>query len=148
LPITQAGRAANQHQLPHQQPMPEKPQNSPKAPPKQSLPARARAAYAGNRRRIGTILAIVFAILLAWHVVNGRDGLTNWHQKRAEDKALAAEIQRLTDENAHLSQHVDHLRTDPGAIEFEARQRLHYARPNEVIYALPSQPQKLSPPAP
>ncbi len=131
--------------------MPEKPQNPSqnpaKTPPKQSLLARAKAAYTASRRRIGTALAVVFAILLAWHVVNGRDGLTNWQHKRAEDKALAAEIQRLTDENAHLSQHVDHLKTDPGAIEFEARQRLHYARPNEVIYALPNQPQKQTPPA-
>jgi cell division protein FtsB len=130
--------------------MPEKPQNPSQNPakntPKQSLLARARAAYAASRRRIGTALAVVFAILLAWHVVNGRDGLTNWQHKRAEDKALAAEIQRLTDENAHLSQHVDHLKTDPGAIEFEARQRLHYARPNEVIYALPNQPAKQTTP--
>lgn len=123
-------------------------QTSAETPSTQSLLTRARTAYAANRRRIGTALAVVFAILLAWHVVNGRDGLTNWQHKRAEDKALAAEIQRLTDENAHLSQHVDHLKTDPGAIEFEARQRLHYARPNEVIYALPNQPQKQVPPTP
>lgn len=121
--------------------------NASKTAPKQSLLARARAGYAASRRRIGTALAVAFAILLAWHVVNGRDGLTNWQHKRAEDKALAAEIQRLTDENAHLSQHVDHLKTDPGAIEFEARQRLHYARPNEVIYALPNQPAKPTAPA-
>ncbi|MFC5864646.1 septum formation initiator family protein [Acidicapsa dinghuensis] len=121
--------------------------NTGKTTPKQSLFTRAKGSYAANRRRLGTALAVAFAILLAWHVVNGRDGLTNWQHKRAEDKALAAEIQRLTDENTHLSQHVDHLKTDPGAIEFEARQRLHYARPNEVIYALPNQPQKQTSPA-
>lgn len=123
-----------------QNPAPPASQPAKKPAPRQSLLTRARTAYAANRRRLGTALAVAFAILLAWHVVNGRDGLTNWQHKRAEDKALAAEIQRLTDENTHLSQHVDHLKTDPGAIEFEARQRLHYARPNEVIYALPNQP--------
>ena len=95
------------------------------------------AQYLTNRRRLGTVAAILFALFLAWHVVNGRNGLTSWQQKRAEDKALAAEIEHLTAENARLSQHVDRLKSDPGAIEHEARERLHYARPNEMIYALP-----------
>ena len=97
--------------------------------------------YLSNRRRLGTVAAIVFALFLAWHVVNGRNGLNSWQQKRAEDKALAQEIEQLTQENARLSQHVDRLKSDPGAIEHEARERLHYARPNEIIYALPATPQ-------
>jgi cell division protein FtsB len=32
---------------------------------------------------------------------------------------------------------VDLLKSDPDAIEHEARERLHYAKPNEVIVALP-----------
>jgi cell division protein FtsB len=100
--------------------------------------------YLSNRRRIGSVAAILFALFLAWHVVNGRNGLSSWQQKRAEDKALAQEIEQLAAENALLSQHVDRLKSDPGAIEHEARERLHYARPNEIIYALPEahQPQK------
>jgi len=88
-------------------------------------------------RRLGTVAAIVFALFLAWHVVNGRNGLTSWQQKRAENKSLATEIDQLTQENARLGQHVDRLKSDPGAIEHEARSRLRYARPNEIIYALP-----------
>jgi cell division protein FtsB len=108
-----------------------------------SLPRRWWSDSLSNRRRIGTVAAVLFALFLAWHVVNGRNGLTSWQQKRAEDKALALEIEQLTAENARLSQHVDRLKSDPGAIEHEARERLHYARPNEIIYALPqsSQPQ-------
>lgn len=90
--------------------------------------------YLSNRRRIGSVAAILIALFLAWHVVNGRNGLNSWQQKRAEDKALAAEIERLSTENAHLGEHVDRLRSDPGAIEHEARARLRYARPNEVIW--------------
>jgi cell division protein FtsB len=121
--------------------MPEPAQSAPKATP---LLERGWSAYLSNRRRIGTVAAIVFALLLAWHVVNGRNGLNSWQQKRAEDRALAQEVDQLTAENARLSQHVDRLRSDPGAIEHEARERLHYARPNEIIYALPAtlQPQK------
>lgn len=101
--------------------------------------------YLSNRQRIGTVAAVVFALFLAWHVVNGRNGLNNWQHKRAEDKALAQEIDQLTQENTRLSQHVDRLKSDPGAIEYEARERLHYARPNEMIYALPAQSQAQKP---
>ena len=117
-------------------PMPESPK-----PETQSLPERCIAAYRNNRCRLGSVAAIVFALFLAWHVVNGRNGLNSWQQKRAEDKALAQEIEQLTEENARLGQHVDRLKSDPGAIEHEARERLHYARPNEIIYALPATPQ-------
>ena len=104
----------------------------------------------GNRRRAGTVAAILFALFLAWHVVNGRNGLNSWQQKRTENKTLTQEIDQLDAENAHLRQHVDRLKSDPGAIEHEARERLHYARPNEVIYALPdaTQPQKSAAPSP
>jgi len=124
-------------------------QTAPPPTPSAPLLRRLWLQYLSSRRRIGTIAAVVFALFLAWHVVNGRNGLNSWQQKRIEDKALAQEIDRLTEENARLSQHVDRLKSDPGAIEHEARERLHYARPNEIIYALPesTQPQK-SPTAP
>jgi cell division protein FtsB len=127
--------------------MPESPKSAAKKPEKLSLQQRAWNEYQANRRRIGTVAAILFALFLTWHAVNGRNGLSSWQQKRAEDKALAQEIDQLAAENSRLSQHVDHLRSDPGAIEYEARLRLRYARPNEIIYALPdaqkpSNPQK------
>ena len=122
---------------------------TPQSAPTQSLLQRWMSQYLSNRRRIGTVAAVLVAVLLAWHVVNGRNGLSSWQQKRSEDKSLTQEIDQLTAENARLSQHVDRLKSDPGAIEHEARSRLRYARPNEIIYALqqttPAQP---SPPAP
>jgi len=113
---------------------------TPQSAPAQSLPQRWMSQYLSNRRRIGTVAAVLVAVLLAWHVVNGRNGLSSWQQKRSEDKSLTQEIDQLTAENARLSQHVDRLKSDPGAIEHEARSRLRYARPNEIIYALPQTP--------
>jgi len=110
------------------------------APQPAPLLERGWAAYLANRRRIGTVVAILIALALSWHAVNGRNGLSSWQQKRAEDKALAQEIDLLKAENARLSQHVDRLKSDPGAIEYEARLRLRYARPNEIVYALPATP--------
>jgi len=91
-------------------------------------------------RPAGTVVAIGLALLLTWHVVNGKNGLTVWHKKRAEDKQLRREINDLEKENARLRDRIDKLRNDPESIEHEAREKLHYAKPGEVIYALPDQP--------
>jgi cell division protein FtsB len=97
-------------------------------------------------RPAGTAVAVCLALLLMWHVVNGKNGLTAWHQKRTADKQLQQEIKQLEQENAHLREHVQQLKSDPDAIEHEAREKLHYAKPNEVIVALPSQMQEQAQP--
>ena len=89
-------------------------------------------------RPTGTVVAVGLALLLMWHVVNGKNGLTVWHQKRSEDQQLRKEIKHLEEENAQLRRHVEHLKSDPDAILHEARERLHYAKPNEVIVAMPA----------
>ena len=93
-----------------------------------------------SRRRIASCLAIVFAVFLGFRVILGNNGVTEYQQKRTEHKALEQEINQLQEENAKLKEHVDHLKADPGAIEHEARARLHYARPGEVIYTLNEKP--------
>jgi cell division protein FtsB len=105
-----------------------------------ALPLDRRAIEFARRawRPGGTVVAVSLALLLMWHVVNGKNGLTVWHQKRAEDKHLQKEIDQLDRENAQLRQHVELLKSDPDAIEHEAREKLHYAKPNEVIVALPA----------
>ena len=86
----------------------------------------------------GTVVAVGLALLLTWHVVNGKHGLQVWHQKRAEDQQLRKEIDELQQENARLKDHIEKLKSDPDAIEHEAREKLHYAKPGEVIYTLPA----------
>jgi cell division protein FtsB len=97
-------------------------------------------------RPTGTGVAAVLALLVMWHVVYGNHGLSIWQQKRAEDRALQHEIKDLQQENAQMRQQIDHLNSDPDAIEREAREKLHYAKPGEVIYTLPDQPQAQQPP--
>jgi len=93
----------------------------------------------------GTVVAIVLALLLIWHVFNTKNGLSVWYQKRAEDRQLQREIKDLEQENAQLREQIERLKSDPGAIEKAARERLHYAKPGEVIVALPAEPK--TPPA-
>lgn len=91
-------------------------------------------------RPAGTAVAVILALLLTWHVISGKHGLSVWQQKRVEDKQLRKEIESLEQENARLRERVERLKTDPHAIEREAREKLHYAKPGEVIYALPPDP--------
>jgi len=98
-------------------------------------------------RPAGTVLAVGLALLLTWHVINGKHGLSVWQQKRVEDKQLRKEIDTLQQENGRLKQQIEKLKTDPHAIEREAREKLHYAKQGEVIYALPADPQPQTQPA-
>ena len=92
-------------------------------------------------RPAGTLVAVMLALGFGWGVVNGKHGLSVWHQQRTEDKQIRQEIQELQQENDHLRDHIGRLKSDPSAIEHEAREKLHYAKPGEVIYTLPSVPQ-------
>jgi cell division protein FtsB len=89
-------------------------------------------------RPAGTVVAAGLALLLTWHVINGKDGLQVWHEKRSQDQQLRREIDDLQQENARLRDHIERLKSDPDAIEHEAREKLHYAKPGEVIYTLPA----------
>jgi cell division protein FtsB len=93
------------------------------------------------RRRIATGFAVLLAVFFAYHVIFGRNGVNSYEQKRVEDRQLHQQIDALQQENSRLNDHVGRLKNDPDAIEFEAREKLHYARPGEVIYTLNNQPQ-------
>jgi cell division protein FtsB len=92
-------------------------------------------------RPAGTAVAVVLAGLLMWHVMSGKHGISVWQQKQAEDHQLQREITDLEQENAQLRERVEKLKSDPDAIEHEAREKLHYAKPGEVIYTLPAEAQ-------
>jgi cell division protein FtsB len=93
-----------------------------------------------NRRRLATGCAMLVAVALGYFAVAGDNGIAVYKQKRTEDKQLARQIQALKQENAQLQTRIDRLKSDPAAIEHEARETLHYARPGEVIVALPDAP--------
>jgi cell division protein FtsB len=98
-------------------------------------------------RPAGTVVAVALILVFGWGVVNGRHGLSSWQKQRTQDKELRKEIQQMQDENAHLHNHVERLKSDPDAIEHEAREQLHYAKPGEVIYTLPPDPKPQQQPA-
>lgn len=91
-----------------------------------------------ERRKLATVAAAVLALAVAYHVVFGADGLTVYRQKRDEAHQLNQQMQKLQQENQQLTTQVGRLKDDPSAIEHQAREELHYARPGEVIYTLPN----------
>jgi cell division protein FtsB len=92
----------------------------------------ATAAY-GQRRRIATVFAVVIAVLLGYHALFGANGVVAYRAKRSEDHVLAQQLEKIKVENGRLKSHVEHLKTDPDAIEYEAHTRLRYTRPDQVI---------------
>jgi cell division protein FtsB len=124
----------------------EKERKTPAASPK---PLRERALEWSLRmwRPVGTAVVVLLALLLGWHVVTGKHGLSAWQQNRSEDKELRKEIDDLQLENDRLKVRVEKLKSDPNAIEHEAREKLHYAKPGEVIVDLPVQKSETAQPS-
>jgi cell division protein FtsB len=69
-----------------------------------------------------------------------------YRQKRDELRQVEGEVNALRQENQRYLEQIEALKTDPRAIEKEAREQLHYARPGEVVYVAPVEPVR-EPPA-
>ena len=105
-----------------------------------SLKDLAASYLSRSGRRVATVTAILIAVTLGYHVTFGANGLSAYQQKRNQHQVLQKEIQQLQEENGRLEDHVQHLQSDPDAIEHEARVILRYAKPGEIIYALNDKP--------
>jgi cell division protein FtsB len=103
-----------------------------------------RRVYA-LRRRLATIAVAVLAAFLFVHVMFGANGMIVYKQKRAEYESLQKRIMLEQKENELYTQQIQGLQTDEKAIEKEAREQLHYARPGEVVY-VPQTPEFAAPP--
>lgn len=98
------------------------------------------------RTKLATAAVAVVAILLAIHVIFGANGMVVYQEKKSEYRVLQKDADQLQKENQQLSDRIKALKTDPSAIEKEAREQLHYARPGEVIYLTPGQSNPNAPP--
>lgn len=92
-------------------------------------------------RRLGTMAAVVLIVGILLHAMFGANGMVIYRQKRAEMQALRGEVERLRQENSLYVDQIRSLKSDPAAIEKEAREQLHYTRPGEVVLVTPAPPQ-------
>jgi cell division protein FtsB len=88
-------------------------------------------------RRLGTAAAILLIVGLILHATFGANGMVIYRQKRAETQSLKNEVDRLQKENSQYVDQIKSLKSDPAAIEKEAREQLHYTRPGEVVLVSP-----------
>jgi cell division protein FtsB len=93
-------------------------------------------------RRLGTMAAILLIIGVVLHAMFGANGMVVYRQKHAELQSLQGEVDRLQKENNQYADQIKSLKSDPAAIEKEAREQLHYTRPGEFVYVAPVPPSK------
>ena len=98
------------------------------------------------RRKLATAGVAVLAAVLAFHVVFGANGMMVYQKKRSEYHDLQNEVQQLQQRNDAISEQIRALKTDPHAIEKEAREQLRYAKPGEVVFLLPAPKSNTPPP--
>jgi cell division protein FtsB len=97
------------------------------------------------RRKLATLGVGLLAGVLAYHVVFGANGVVVFELKRKEYRQLREQNRSLAQQNEEIEQRIRALKTDPQAIEKEAREHLHYVRAGDVVYTLPLKPSETKP---
>ena len=80
------------------------------------------------------MMALTFGYV-PYHLYS-RSGFSRYLELRGELRSIQLEITRLRAENRRLESEEAALRSDPRLIEREARARLMYVKPGEVIFDL------------
>jgi cell division protein FtsB len=89
------------------------------------------------RRVVATLCVGVLALLIGYKVVVGANGTMEWRAKRAEYQRLQQEIDKAKLEHEELENRVKKLQTDPNTIVKEAREKLGFVMPGEVVLVQP-----------
>ncbi len=93
--------------------------------------------FSRMRRVVATLCIGVLAVLIGYKAVVGANGAMQWRAKRAEYQRLQREIDKAKLEHAELEDRVRKLQSDPNTIVKEAREKLGYVMPGEVVLVQP-----------
>lgn len=85
------------------------------------------------RRILATAFLGVLAIMIGYKVVYGANGTVEWRGKRAEYQRLQGDIDQANAEHQALEERVRKLQRDRNTIVKEAREKLGYVMPGEVV---------------
>ena len=92
-------------------------------------------------RQTGRILALVsiglLAVLIGYKIVFGANGTMEWRAKRSDYQHLQQEIDKANAEHVELETRVKKLQSDRNTIIKEAREKLGYVMPGEVVLVQP-----------
>lgn len=92
------------------------------------------------KRKAAISATVLLTCVIFYHVVFGANGWVVYQKKKADFRQLQGQLQSLAQENDSLQKDVKALKNDKAAIEREAREQLHYTRPNEVVLVIPQKP--------
>jgi cell division protein FtsB len=101
--------------------------------------SRAQAQAPFWRRHLLKILGLAL-LAVGIHDVFGAHGYLAMRRSQKQIEELRGEIERLSQENQALAEHVNALKTDPETIEKIAREEMGLAKPGEMIFKLPAAP--------
>lgn len=82
------------------------------------------------------VLALVSLGILVREII-GPNGYLTYQRKKKEYFRLQQQVQALSQQNQQLKQKISALKNNPEAVEKQARDQLHLAKPGELIYMLP-----------
>jgi cell division protein FtsB len=89
-----------------------------------------------QERNLAAAGIVILLCIVGYYAVFGANGLMVYQQKRQESRELDRQIKALQQQNSGMEQEIKALKNDPKTIEKEARERLRYARPGEVVYTI------------
>ena len=89
------------------------------------------------RRILATLCIGVLAVLIAYKVVFGANGTVEWRAKRVEYQHLQRDIDIDNQVHLELETRVVKLQSDRDTIIKEAREKLGYVMPGEVVLVQP-----------
>jgi cell division protein FtsB len=88
-------------------------------------------------RRNAIFAMALLSLVMLMHEIFGRNGYMTLRHEKKQFSALQQQIQTVSEENKQLEQKIQALKNNPAAVEKQARDQLHLAKPGEVIYMLP-----------
>ncbi|HZD32994.1 MAG TPA: septum formation initiator family protein [Candidatus Angelobacter sp.] len=89
------------------------------------------------RRVLATLCLALLATAIGYKVVYGANGTLEWRGKRAEYHGLQRDIDQDNADHRALEERVRKLQTDRNTIIKEAREKLGYVMPGEVVLVQP-----------
>jgi cell division protein FtsB len=88
-------------------------------------------------RRNAIFVMALLSLVMLMHEIFGRNGYMTLRHEKKEYTALQQQIQTISEENQKLERKIHALKNNPEAVEKQARDQLHLAKPGEIIYMLP-----------
>lgn len=90
------------------------------------------------RRVLATLCIAALAAFAGYKVVFGANGTVVYKAKKTEYQKLQQDIEENNELHERLERQVKALQSDPRAIEREAREKLGFVKPGEIVLVQPA----------